>query len=72
MKIAVAVFLGEISYAEAIQLTGQVKFDENSYDSFIASSDPTSEKTKIALPPYWHDMVSDHFYAASLEEEYSH
>jgi hypothetical protein len=49
-----------------------VKFDENSYDSFIASSDPTSEKTKIALPPYWHDMVSDHFYAASLEEEYSH
>ena len=47
MKLSIAVFLGIISYSEAIKIMKD-------------------------MPEYWHEMVSDEFYADTWGQGYSH
>ena len=55
MKLSIAVFLGLISYSDAIQIRSQNPYETSKY-----------------LPEYYHDMVSDYDYAATLETAYQH
>jgi len=60
MKTTIAVFLGKISYADAIQLSGVKDFPPEPYE------------TSKFLPEFYHKMVSDKDYAATLENAYQH
>ena len=60
MKLSIAVFLGKISYSDAINLSGNKDAPAEPYE------------TSKFLPEYYHDMISDYDYAATLETAYQH
>ena len=60
MKTTLALFLGKISYADAIQLSGVKEVPLEPYE------------TSKHLPDFFHAMVSDKDYAATLENAYQH